>query len=123
MKGALLLIGVLVCASMTDASSVRRQWAKNPLKAIQNRHFKSTVAKVPQPVSDDLGCGDTCDVEFYLAYLSCNPDDYAPDVDAYIGCLAAMFDSDCHDCLCDVINTNTGAPCPDSKSYLKVDRR
>ena len=46
MKGALFLIGVLVCASMTEASSVRRQWAaKNPLNAIQNRHFKSTVAK------------------------------------------------------------------------------
>ena len=44
MKGALLLIGVLVCVSMTEASSVRR--AKNPLKAIQNhRHFKTTVAK------------------------------------------------------------------------------
>ena len=46
MKGALLLIGVLVFASMTEASSVRRQWAsKNPLKSIQNRHFKATVAK------------------------------------------------------------------------------
>ena len=44
MKGALLLIGVLVCISMTEASSVRR--AKNPLKAIQkHRHFKTTVAK------------------------------------------------------------------------------
>ena len=35
MKGALLLIGVLVCISMTEASSVR--WAKIP--------FKATLAK------------------------------------------------------------------------------
>ena len=43
MKGALLLIGVLVCISMTEASSVR--WAKNPFKALQNRQFKATLAK------------------------------------------------------------------------------
>ena len=39
MKGALLLIGVLVCVSMTEAR------AKNPFKANQNRHFKATVAQ------------------------------------------------------------------------------
>ena len=44
MKGALLLIGVLVCVSMTEASSVRR--AKKAFTAIQNhRHFKDTVAR------------------------------------------------------------------------------
>merc|ERR1712179_348687 len=63
MKGALLLIGVLVCVSMIEASSVRR--AKSPFKAIQNRHFKTTVAKVhASAVSDGSGCGDTCDLEF-----------------------------------------------------------
>ena len=41
MKGTVLLIGVLVCASMTEASSVRR--AKNQLKFNQHRHFKQTV--------------------------------------------------------------------------------
>ena len=36
MKAALLLFGVLVCASMTEASSVRR--AKNHFKAILKHH-------------------------------------------------------------------------------------
>ena len=43
MNGALLFIGILVCVSMTEASSVR--WDKNPFKAIQNRQFKATVAQ------------------------------------------------------------------------------
>ena len=42
MKGAVILIGLMVCASMTEASSAR--WA-NQVKTIQNRHFKTTVAK------------------------------------------------------------------------------
>ena len=132
MKGALLLIGVLVCVSMTEASSFRR--AKSPFKAIQNRHFKTTVAKgklnkksnkvsIGQDnkndllvhafaVSDGSGCGDTCDLEFVIAYVNCPQEDYYPDIDAYIGCLASNFDSDCHDCLCDYIYTLTGESCP-----------
>merc|ERR1712110_173786 len=112
MKGALLLIGVLVCVSMTEASSVRL--AKSPFKAIQNRHFKTTVAKVHAfSVSDGSGCGDTCDLEFVIAYVNCPQEDYYPDdVDGYMGCLASYFDSDCHDCLCDYLYTNTGASCP-----------
>ena len=43
MKGALLLIGVLVCIAMTEASSVRL--AKNPFKALQNRQVKATHAQ------------------------------------------------------------------------------
>ena len=43
MKGALLLIGLMVCASMTEASSPR--WAKKQVKPITNRHFKTNVAK------------------------------------------------------------------------------
>ena len=37
MKGTLLLIGVLVCASMTEASSVR--WAKKARTAMQNHRL------------------------------------------------------------------------------------
>ena len=43
MKGDLLLIGLLVCISMIEASSVRR--ARNQLKVIQNRQLKKTVAR------------------------------------------------------------------------------
>ena len=43
MKGALLLIGVLVCTSMTEASSVRQ--AKYPFKAIQKGQVKATLAQ------------------------------------------------------------------------------
>ena len=42
MKGALLLIGLMVCASMTEASSAR--WAKNRVKTIQDRLRKTSVA-------------------------------------------------------------------------------
>ena len=44
MKGALFLIGVLVCVSTTEASSLRRA-IKNPLKAFLNRQYKATVAQ------------------------------------------------------------------------------
>ena len=45
MKGALLLIGVLVCASMTEASSVR--WAKKARTAMQNHRLsKDKVAQL-----------------------------------------------------------------------------
>ena len=43
MKGALLLIGVLFCISMTEVSSVR--FAKNPFKAIKKGQVKATLAK------------------------------------------------------------------------------
>ena len=44
MKGALLLIGVLVCASMTEAS---KNWAKKALTAMQNHRLsKDKVAQL-----------------------------------------------------------------------------
>ena len=50
------------------------------------------------PVSDALGCGDTCDLEFVIAYAFCDVDDY-DDVDDYMESVALFFDSDCYDCL------------------------
>merc|ERR1711982_304660 len=112
MKGALLLFGLLVCASMTEASSVRR--ARNHLKVNQNRHFKQTVDRVAADISvaDVCGCGDNCDQEFLHAYYACPQEDYLPDDDAYMACLASNFDDDCHDCLCDFLYTETGVSCP-----------
>merc|ERR1712176_1361595 len=108
MKGALLLFGLLVCASMTEASSVRR--ARNHLEVNQNRHFKQTVDRVAADisVSDVCGCGDNCDREFVIAYVACPQEDYLPDVDAYMACLVSNYDDDCHDCLCDFLYTETG---------------
>ena len=50
-------------------------------------------------VSDALGCGDTCDLEFVIAYASCPVDEY-DDVDDYMASMALFFVSDCYDCLC-----------------------
>ena len=139
MKGALLLIGVLVCASMTEASSVR--WARKAFTAIQNhRHFKDTVARgkihhlikdfwfkeyfLVFHVTDDPphpDCGDNCDLEFVIALQNCPPEEYRPNIVAWIGCLTSFLDSDCHDCLCDWIYTNTGVSCPSAwRLYRKM---
>ena len=52
MKGALLLIGVLVCASMTEASSVR--WAKKARTAMQNHRLSKD--KVSQLIEQGKIC-------------------------------------------------------------------
>merc|ERR1711894_312255 len=108
MKGALLFIGFLVCVSMIEASSVRR--AKNPFKAIQNRHIKTTVAKGVRRVSETTGCGYDCDLEFYFAYTACSP--YGTDDKSLSQCMGPLFGSDCHDCLCNWFLYNTGYSCP-----------
>ena len=45
MNGALLLIGILVCVSMTETEASSVKWAKNPFKAIQHRQFKANIAQ------------------------------------------------------------------------------
>ena len=47
MKVALLLIGVLVCASMTEATSVRR--AKNHFRAMLKRQYNPTFTWTTPP--------------------------------------------------------------------------
>ena len=94
MKVALLLIGVLVCASMTEASSVK--WAKNHVRAHLKHHQASTttakapvttttgiinskkilVTKLPfliaRSVRDVTGCGDECDAYLLSSFLECS---------------------------------------------------
>merc|ERR1712110_366240 len=116
MKAALLLFGVLVCATMTEASSVRR--AKNHVKAILKRHHTSSTAAPTTTARDvfdydyDTGCGDTCDLEFDLAVQTCNQE-HLPDGYAWVACAVSFFDPDCSDCLCDYIYTMSGGlSCP-----------
>ena len=64
-------------------------------------------------VADDSGCGDDCDQEVLIGFLSCDIMDYYPDdVEGYVACIASYFDSDCYDCLCDAILAETGVACP-----------
>merc|ERR1711915_191449 len=109
MKGALLLIGLMVCASMTEASSPR--WAKKQVKPITNRHFKTNVAKA-HAVSSVTGCGATCDQEFIQAFMSCVSYEYVRNLADFMACLASNFDADCHDCLCNLVFLVTGLSCP-----------
>merc|ERR1712117_49578 len=98
MKGALLLIGVLVCISMTEASSVRL--AKKPFKAFQSRQVKTTRAQVFN-VGVNTGCGDTCDTDLAFAVGACMQYCEQDEETCLVTCCSQMFDSDCHDCLCD----------------------
>merc|ERR1712032_586998 len=101
MKGALLLIGVLVCISMTEAR-----------QAIQNRQLKANLAQGVRSVSDETGCGDNCDDELYAAYDVCIQDWSEDELPELIACMSLEYGSDCHDCLCGFIYDNTGYACP-----------
>ena len=126
MKVILLLIGVLVCVFMAEASSVRR--AQNQFRAtLKRQHNPSkapvTTTKAPYPTTATKApclklpcigtCGDTCDIELENVFETCSQT-FRPykDTDAFRACLESHFDSDCHDCLCDLTYSNTGMTCP-----------
>ena len=131
MKGALVLITVLVFASMTESSSAR--WVKNRVKAFHHlQSHKTAVAhgtiytniqrSIKKYLSawsvhhddDGTGCGATCDQEFVVGYNTCISlwPDSDPDPEEFLACWVTFFDSDCHDCLCEAIYDNLGVSCP-----------
>merc|ERR1719468_912374 len=106
MKGALLVLGVLVLVSITEASYSSRQ-AKNPFTIWnRNRLLKDPVTPSRRVTADTLcACSEPCVREYVLAYHACIDSE---DLDTYVSCMGSNFSDNCHSSILEYVSPSNG---------------